>query len=81
MYSVLLANEDLINEVQIVRDGNAAILAACDAINTDASIIQAIIKDGDETSDSGLLMQYIIQNSESIKQQLKLIKRRLPQVR
>lgn len=36
-------------------------------------------KGGDETSDSGLLLQFIIQNTESIKQQLKLVKRRLPQ--
>lgn len=33
---------------------------------------------GDETSDSGLLMQYINQNVENIRQQVKLIKRRLP---
>lgn len=34
---------------------------------------------GDETSDSGLLIQFLIQNVEAIRQQLKLIKRRLPQ--
>lgn len=33
---------------------------------------------GDETSDSGLLMQYINQNVETIRQQVKLVKRRLP---
>lgn len=38
-----------------------------------------MIKGGDETSESGLLLQYVIQNTESIRQQLKLVKRRLPQ--
>uniref|UniRef100_U5EZ92 Dynactin subunit 1 n=1 Tax=Corethrella appendiculata TaxID=1370023 RepID=U5EZ92_9DIPT len=79
MYSVLLSNEDLINETQIVRDCTQSIVAACESINTDALIIQTLIKPGDETSDSGLLMQYIVQNMESIKQQMKLVKRRLPQ--
>ncbi|XP_055637858.1 dynactin subunit 1 isoform X2 [Toxorhynchites rutilus septentrionalis] len=79
MYLVLLSGEDLLNEAQIVRDCTASISAACDSILTDANVIKTLIKGGDETSDSGLLMQYIIQNVESVKQQLKLIKRRLPQ--
>lgn len=79
MYSVLFHGEELINETQLVRDCVASIGAACDSISTDSSIIQALIKGGDETSDSGLLMQYIIQNVETSRQQLKLIKRRLPQ--
>lgn len=79
MYTVLLHGDETMNETQLVRDNVASIGAACDSISTDAGIIQTLIKGGDETSDSGLLMQYIIQNIETIKQQLKLIKRRLPQ--
>lgn len=52
---------------------------ACDSIETDSAIIRGLVQSGDETSESGLLLQFVIQTSESIKQQLKLIKRRLPQ--
>uniref|UniRef100_A0A336KRA6 Dynactin subunit 1 n=1 Tax=Culicoides sonorensis TaxID=179676 RepID=A0A336KRA6_CULSO len=79
MHSVLLSGEDLTNETQMVRDYIQAISAACDAITTDASITQALIDGADATSESGLLMQFIVQNIETIKQQLKLVKRRLPQ--
>ncbi|XP_049537461.1 dynactin subunit 1 isoform X1 [Anopheles darlingi] len=79
MYVVLLTGEDLVNETQIVRDCTASIAAACDSIANDANIIKILIKPGDETSDSGLLLQYILQNVENVRQQLKLIKRRLPQ--
>ncbi|XP_053697404.1 dynactin subunit 1 isoform X2 [Sabethes cyaneus] len=79
MYLVLLSGEDLLNETQIVRDCTASISAACDSISTDAGVMKTLIKSGDETSDSGLLMQYITQNIDSVKQQLKLVKRRLPQ--
>lgn len=79
MYSVLLANEGLTNETQMVRDSVASITTACDSIETDSAIIRGLIQGGDETSESGLLLQFIIQNTESVKQQLKLIKRRLPQ--
>lgn len=98
MFSVLMVSENLMNETQLIRDCTSAIGAACDAISTDATIIQLLIavikincflslcsitkpfifQGGDETSDSGLLMQYITQNAESIRQQVKLIKRRLP---
>ncbi|CAO1413154.1 unnamed protein product [Diamesa hyperborea] len=79
MYSVLLAQEGFVNETQVIRDCTAAISSACDSIITDSAIIRALIQGGDETSESGLLMQFIIQTSENIKQQLKLSKRRLPQ--
>ncbi|XP_065076699.1 dynactin subunit 1 isoform X3 [Ochlerotatus camptorhynchus] len=79
MYLVLLSGEDLLNETQIVRDCTASISAACDSISTDAVLMKTLIQGGDETSDSGLLMQYITQNVDSVKQQLKLVKRRLPQ--
>lgn len=79
MHSVLLSGEDLINETQMVRDYIQAISAACDAIATDANITQALINGADATSESGLLMQFIVQNVETIKQQVKLVKRRLPQ--
>lgn len=79
MYSVLLTNEGLTNETQMVRDSVASVTTACDSIETDSAIIRGLIQGGDETSESGLLLQFIIQNTESIKQQLKLIKRRLPQ--
>uniref|UniRef100_A0A182MM21 Dynactin subunit 1 n=1 Tax=Anopheles culicifacies TaxID=139723 RepID=A0A182MM21_9DIPT len=79
MYVVLLTGEDLVNETQIVRDCTASIGAACDSIANDSNIIKILIKPGDETSDSGLLLQYILQNVENIRQQLKLVKRRLPQ--
>jgi dynactin 1 len=79
MYSVLLTNEGLTNETQIVRDCVASIMTACESIETDAAIIRGLIKGGDETSESGLLLQFIIQTSENIKQQMRLIRRRLPQ--
>lgn len=79
MHSVLLAGENLTNETQMVRDYIQAISAACDAISTDANITQTLIDGGDATSESGLLMQFIVQNMETIKQQVKLVKRRLPQ--
>lgn len=79
LFSVLLAGEGLTNETQIVRDCTASILMACDSIETDSAIIRGLVQSGDETSESGLLLQFVIQTSESIKQQLKLIKRRLPQ--
>uniref|UniRef100_A0A182JQ22 Dynactin subunit 1 n=1 Tax=Anopheles christyi TaxID=43041 RepID=A0A182JQ22_9DIPT len=79
MYVVLLTGEDLVNETQIVRDCTASIGAACDSIANDSNIVKILIKPGDETSDSGLLLQYIMQNVENIRQQLKLVKRRLPQ--
>ncbi|XP_037922936.1 dynactin subunit 1 isoform X4 [Hermetia illucens] len=79
MHSVVFTGEDLLNETQMIRDNTACMTTACDAITTNASAIQALIKGGDETSDSGLLMQYIVQNTESIRQHLKMIKRRLPQ--
>uniref|UniRef100_A0A182Q6N6 Dynactin subunit 1 n=1 Tax=Anopheles farauti TaxID=69004 RepID=A0A182Q6N6_9DIPT len=79
MYVVLLTGEDLVNETQIVRDCTASIGAACDSIANDSNIVKMLIKPGDETSDSGLLLQYILQNVENIRQQLKLVKRRLPQ--
>lgn len=79
MYLVLLSGEDLLNETQIVRDCTASISAACDSISTDSIVIKTLIQGGDETSDSGLLLQYIIQNVDAVRQQLKLIKRRLPQ--
>lgn len=79
MYSVLLSGDELMNETQLVRDCTASITAACDSIATDSATVQALIQGGDETSDSGLLLQYVVQSAESMKQQLKLIKRRLPQ--
>lgn len=69
----------LMNEVQLVRDCVESIQCACDSINTDSAIIQTLIQPGEETSDTGLLLQYALQNSDAVRQQLKLIKRRLPQ--
>ncbi|KAL5289889.1 DCTN1 family protein [Megaselia abdita] len=82
MNSVLLAGEDddLLNEVQLLRDSTAAINSSCEAILTDGNSSRCIIGGGNETStDLILLIQYIIENTESIKQQVKLIKRRIPQ--
>lgn len=80
IYSVLLGHDaSLLNETQLVRDTVASIQSACDSITTDCSMITSVIKGGDETSESGLLLQYALQNADSIRQQLKLIKRRLPQ--
>lgn len=80
IYSVLLGvDTTLLNESQFLRDNVDSIQSACDSISTDSSVIQSVIKGGDETSDSGLLLQYALQEAETIRQQLKLIKRRLPQ--
>ncbi|KAG4072115.1 hypothetical protein HA402_015614 [Bradysia odoriphaga] len=79
MYSVLLANDNLTNEVQLVRDYTASITACCDALATDSASMQALLQSGDEAGESGQLLQYVIDSSSTMKQQLKLIKRRLPQ--
>lgn len=80
MYSHIFSGDStLMNEVQLVRDCVASIQSACDSINTDSAIIQTLIQAGDETSEIGLLLQYVLQNSDAVRQQLKLIKRRLPQ--
>ncbi|XP_055377619.1 dynactin subunit 1 isoform X3 [Condylostylus longicornis] len=79
MNTVVFNEEVLINEAQLLKDTIASMGASCDSIYTDAAVIRAMIAGGDDTSESGLLMQYIIQNIDNIKQQLKLIKRRLPQ--
>lgn len=44
MYSVLLANDNLTNEVQLVRDYTASITSACDAIATDSASMQALLQ-------------------------------------
>ena len=44
MYSVHLANDNLSNEVQLVRDYTASITAACDAIATDSASMQALLQ-------------------------------------
>ncbi|XP_054732491.1 dynactin subunit 1 [Anastrepha obliqua] len=79
MNSVLLAGEDLLNETQMIRDCVAALGSACESILNDVTIGRTIIREGGETSDSILLMQYLNEQTEAIKQQVKLIKRRLPQ--
>lgn len=80
IYAVLLGTDaNLLHETQLVRDIVSAIQSACDSSTTDSSIMQSVIKSGDETSESGLLLQYVLQNTDTIRQQLKLIKRRLPQ--
>ncbi|XP_017488856.1 PREDICTED: dynactin subunit 1 [Rhagoletis zephyria] len=79
MNSVLLAGEDLVNETQMIRDCVAALGSACESILNDVTIARAIVREGGETSDSMLLMQYLNEQTEAVKQQVKLIKRRLPQ--
>lgn len=82
MNSVLLAGEtdNLVNEMQLLRDSTASINSACEAILTSSNTSRCIIGGGNETStDLILLIQFIIENTEVIKQQVKLIKRRLPQ--
>lgn len=44
MYSVLLANDNLTNEVQLIRDYTASITSACDAISTDSASMQALLQ-------------------------------------
>lgn len=79
MYSVLLSGENLVNETQLLRDCAASMSSACDSIVTDSRRMQALIQGGDETSESGILMQFVVENGESLKQHLKMVKRRLPQ--
>nr|XP_014088318.2 dynactin subunit 1 [Bactrocera oleae]XP_036216315.1 dynactin subunit 1 [Bactrocera oleae]XP_036216317.1 dynactin subunit 1 [Bactrocera oleae] len=79
MNSVLLAGEDLLNETQMIRDCVAALSSSCESILNDVTIARTIVREGGDTSDSMLLMQYLNEQTEAIKQQVKLIKRRLPQ--
>lgn len=78
MNSVLITGEDLLNETEVIRDCVAAIGVACDSISTDISVICTILKKDNDSNDTILLIQYITDNIETIKQQIKLIKRRLP---
>ncbi|KAM8707622.1 hypothetical protein ACLKA7_014710 [Drosophila subpalustris] len=78
MNSVLLAGEQLLNETQMIRDCVASLGAACDSILNDTAIARVIIEEAGATSDSMLLLQFLNEHMESIKQQVKLIKRRLP---
>lgn len=80
IYSVLFGGDTiLMNESQMVRDIVLSMQSICDSITVDSTIMQSVIKGGEETSESGLLLQYALQNADTIRQQLKLIKRRLPQ--
>lgn len=80
MYAHIFSSDsELLNEVQLIRDCVTSIQCASDSINVDSAIIRTLIKPGDETSDIGILLQYILDNSEGVSQHLKLIKRRLPQ--
>ncbi|KAH8370980.1 hypothetical protein KR093_005867 [Drosophila rubida] len=78
MNSVLLAGEQLLNETQMIRDCVASLGAACESILNDTAIAKVIIEEAGATSDSMLLIQFLNEHMESIKQQVKLIKRRLP---
>ncbi|XP_017135220.1 dynactin subunit 1 [Drosophila miranda] len=78
MNSVLLAGEQLLNEIQMIRDCVASLGAACESILNDTAIAKVIIQEAGATSDSMLLIQYLNEQMESIRQQVKLIKRRLP---
>ncbi|XP_023176808.2 dynactin subunit 1 isoform X1 [Drosophila hydei] len=78
MNSVLLAGEQLLNETQMIRDCVASLGAACESILNDTAIAKVIIQEAGATSDSMLLIQFLNEHMESIKQQVKLIKRRLP---
>ncbi|XP_068149725.1 dynactin subunit 1 [Drosophila tropicalis] len=78
MNSVLLAGEQLLNETQMIRDCVASLSAACESILNDTAIAKVIIQEAGSTSDSMLLIQFLNEHMESIKQQVKLIKRRLP---
>lgn len=79
MNSVLLAGEDLLNETQMLRDCVAAIQSACESVLNDTAIARALIRQEGSASDATLLMQFLADNVESIKQQVKSIRRRLPQ--
>lgn len=78
MNSVLLAGEQLLNETQMIRDCVASLGAACESILSDTAIAKVIIEEAGATSDSMLLIQFLNEHMESIRQQVKLIKRRLP---
>ncbi|KAH8386048.1 hypothetical protein KR200_002414 [Drosophila serrata] len=78
MNSVLLSGEQLLNEIQMIRDCVASLGAACESILSDTAIAKAIIQEAGATSDSVLLIQFLNENMESVRQQVKLIKRRLP---
>ncbi|KAH8268775.1 hypothetical protein KR018_006139 [Drosophila ironensis] len=78
MNSVLLAGEQLLNEIQMIRDCVASLGAACESILSDTAIAKVIIQEAGATSDSVLLIQFLNESMESLRQQVKLIKRRLP---
>ncbi|KAH8256243.1 hypothetical protein KR026_011565 [Drosophila bipectinata] len=78
MNSVLLAGEELLNEIQMIRDCVASLGAACESILSDTATAKVIIQEAGATSDSVLLIQFLNENMESVRQQVKLIKRRLP---
>lgn len=78
IYSVLFSNDcRLLNGSQLIGDAMSSIQPACDSVAADNTILQTLI--AGETSDLSLLLQFISQSIESIRQQMKLVKRRLPQ--
>nr|CAD7454518.1 unnamed protein product [Timema tahoe] len=81
MYPLLLGSETRINQTHLLGDTARALSAACDSIRTDALAVRALIQIGQEGGDMGLLMQHLVTATETIQQQLKVIRRRIPQDR
>nr|CAD7256636.1 unnamed protein product [Timema shepardi] len=81
MYPLLLGSETKINQTHLLGDTARALSAACDSIRTDALAVRALIQIGQEGGDMGLLMQHLVTATETIQQQLKVIRRRIPQDR
>lgn len=79
MFPVLLGSEAKCNQTNLLVDSGKALSAACDSIFTDATAIKVFTQVGQETSETSLLLQHLIASAETVLQQLKQARRRLPQ--
>nr|XP_022907890.1 dynactin subunit 1 isoform X2 [Onthophagus taurus] len=77
MYPLLFAVDGAQNHTQLLGDNAKFLTIACEAMTVDATIIKNLT-DGANIGDIGYLAQHIIMTAESMQQQLKLIKRRIP---
>ncbi|KAL7291348.1 hypothetical protein TKK_0014946 [Trichogramma kaykai] len=76
LYGVYFGEEDFANQAKLVYNGTKCIGSACEAIRVEAAALKTLI-DG-EPGDMGLLCQHIELTCNSIEQNLKSARRRVP---
>ncbi|KAK7862442.1 hypothetical protein R5R35_001346 [Gryllus longicercus] len=64
---------------QLVLVGTRSLQAACEAMTTQGAALRAIVQAGQELGEIGLLAQHVATQGDTLTQQLKQARRRLPQ--